>query len=963
MKRLFTFLFVLAAFAVQAQYLPNSSFDSWKTSCGNTDALNDMNQRPGVEPDGWNGSSVNQMGQKKQLVFNDANSVKLQNAWVGFLGIGSTAPGYITLGTPWVYASMTISDCDGGTYGGVSFTNRPDAITGRFKRTDSNSEDSYVIAYFWKGTFTSNVGKKSNPGTARDNVDRAVLGIENGAPVGKLVAKCNKRFSSTGGSWQTITVPIEYLNDDIPEMMNVVVSGGDYWSRENLNEGTTLFVDDIQFVYYSELASLVYDGENYFVNGKSSYVIGAEYDESKLSVSSNGKGAAIEKSYDKTSKVLTVKVYGDDFAVNSSNVHTYTIQFGSDEEVVDPDPTPDPDPAPTPGDVDYTPAFTGAKTNESRWITEIQLTSEKFADDSANTLTVNNDDKLCYNDYTGSVTMRAVEGETVTVDVSIGDASWMNAYVYIDEDKNGFAASIAEGSYYEPADDLVSYSFYNNGTTDDASGWNSAGGAIDGDGRNTVALPSFIAPEKCGTYRVRVKLDWCNIDPAGDRDGRFGDFMDNGGQIVDFLLQVVNDEVDYTPTNTGTRNYTERNIDAVKFVSADHGAVEYYLTETERASEYLDFTDAGLCFVATQGECVSVEIETDGSWVNHYIFIDHEADGFTATLAAGSYYEPAGDLVSYSFYNNGSDSDESGWNSNGDPITGDDRSNPAIPGFTVPLETGTYRMRIKQDWCSIDPMGDSDSNFGGTFSDYGGQIVDFLLQVVSNELDYTPTNVGTRDYTERNIDAIKFVSADHGAVEYYLTADECISEYLDLTDTELCFVATPGEYVSVEIGTDGSWVNHYIYIDHEADGFTASLAAGSYYEPAGDLASYSFYNNGSDSDESGWNSNGDPITGDDRSRPAIPGFKVPQETGTYRMRIKQDWCSIDPMGDSDSNFGGTFSDYGGQIIDVNLAVTEETGIEKTETEKVKTIYDLQGRKVENPTKGIYIINGKKVLVK
>ena len=29
--------------------------------------------------------------------------------------------------------------------------------------------------------------------------------------------------------------------------------------------------------------------ENYFVNGKSSYVIGAEYDESKLSVSSNGK--------------------------------------------------------------------------------------------------------------------------------------------------------------------------------------------------------------------------------------------------------------------------------------------------------------------------------------------------------------------------------------------------------------------------------------------------------------------------------------------------------------------------------------------------------------------------------------------------------------------------------------------------------------------------------------------------
>jgi hypothetical protein len=28
-----------------------------------------------------------------------------------------------------------------------------------------------------------------------------------------------------------------------------------------------------------------------------------------------------------------------------------------------------------------------------------------------------------------------------------------------------------------------------------------------------------------------------------------------------------------------------------------------------------------------------------------------------------------------------------------------------------------------------------------------------------------------------------------------------------------------------------------------------------------------------------------------------------------------------------------------------------------------SIYDIQGRKVENPTKGIYIVNGKKVVIK
>jgi hypothetical protein len=30
---------------------------------------------------------------------------------------------------------------------------------------------------------------------------------------------------------------------------------------------------------------------------------------------------------------------------------------------------------------------------------------------------------------------------------------------------------------------------------------------------------------------------------------------------------------------------------------------------------------------------------------------------------------------------------------------------------------------------------------------------------------------------------------------------------------------------------------------------------------------------------------------------------------------------------------------------------------------VKGIYDLQGRKVENPTQGIYIVDGEKVFVK
>ena len=64
-------------------------------------------------------------------------------------------------------------------------------------------------------------------------------------------------------------------------------------------------------------------------------------------------------------------------------------------------------------------------------------------------------------------------------------------------------------------------------------------------------------------------------------------------------------------------------------------------------------------------------------------------------------------------------------------------------------------------------------------------------------------------------------------------------------------------------------------------------------------------------------------------------------------------CSIIPVGEFDSATA---------LKAINDFVT---GIEevKGKDREVKTIYDLQGREVTIPTKGIYIINGKKVLVK
>ena len=292
-------LLSFSAFTANAQQLPNVGFDSWKTTCGSSRSVNEKKEvvRPGVEPAEWNGSNVNQtvFGVNKLepgLVTKQEEGgnkyLQLRNMYVGALGIGSNAPGFINFGTPWVYATSQIKKCDGGTFGGQSFTYKPDAIKGKYKRADSdaegkpisNNESSHIIVYLWYGTYQSFIGSTDlKTKEEKENVDRAVLGKTTGPISGKLVASCDKAFSSTANNdWETIVVPLNYeANAGNPAMMNVIISAGDYWNRSKLLDGTTLLVDDVDFVYYSTLTSLkagskaiaLKDGVyNYTVTGK-----------------------------------------------------------------------------------------------------------------------------------------------------------------------------------------------------------------------------------------------------------------------------------------------------------------------------------------------------------------------------------------------------------------------------------------------------------------------------------------------------------------------------------------------------------------------------------------------------------------------------------------------------------------------------------------------------------------------
>ena len=338
-------LLSISAFTANAQQLPNVGFDSWKTTCGTSRSISKDGKkvdvaRPGVEPSEWNGSNVDQLGQKKpdlvtKVEDNSNTVVQLKNIYIGLPipGLGSTAPGFMNFGTPWVYASTTIKDCDGGVFGGLSFNKKPDAIKGKYKRTDSNSEDSHIIAYLWNGTYTSKIGNVAQTVTEEQNdVDRVVLGKTTGLASGKLVASCDKAFSSTANNdWETIVVPLNYVaNAGNPTMMNVIISAGDYWNRSNLKKNTTLLVDDVDFVYYSTLTSLKAGSKTIALkDGVYNYTVAGKMPaEEEVVATCKSQFADAVVAVDAANYKVTVTVTnqgGKD--VDGATQHVYTLQY------------------------------------------------------------------------------------------------------------------------------------------------------------------------------------------------------------------------------------------------------------------------------------------------------------------------------------------------------------------------------------------------------------------------------------------------------------------------------------------------------------------------------------------------------------------------------------------------------------------------------------------------------------
>lgn len=306
-KAIASTLALLAFTAVSAQtyQLPNVGFNNWENALAMTHASSGNTiSTTGKAPASWYVPNISYSGDVNNptTTTSTANDVNLKNVRFGRGAASRYIPivGTLSVGKTW-YASYGDGTRDwdfkpdnylnpmyaqNGTFGGISFAGRPDALVGDFRiDTRSSGELAHVIAYLWNGTYYGEVASAfdcdkrtifgvvtscSNPRITGwhqfENLDRAIWNdIDpsivtsdivqniNKSSDAEIVAYCDLTFDNTFG-WTNYVIPLTYRSTATPSMTNVIVSAGDPWdSRKSVN-GNNIWADNLRYAYYSRLA-------------------------------------------------------------------------------------------------------------------------------------------------------------------------------------------------------------------------------------------------------------------------------------------------------------------------------------------------------------------------------------------------------------------------------------------------------------------------------------------------------------------------------------------------------------------------------------------------------------------------------------------------------------------------------------------------------------------------------------
>lgn len=343
---------VATSFTAQAQQLPNANFNGKWVDCIPFIGSNETGKVQGTQPEGWIISNVNGyqgLGATivgSQLTENENLAVALKNTPNPFMA-SQIVPAYMSLGTTWNTSKgmIAITNKDGGSFGGMKFTHRPDAIQFKYKRTAAEpSVPATVVAYMWKGEWQQadvpvTIALSGEPKKeTMINRDRSILGMESaeGGAVTKsedalCIAQIQEKLSEITEEWKEMTIPFNYADKNaVPTHINVIFAANDYFDASTVKKDNTLSIDDVAFVYYHALESLTYGDKVYTPNAE------GVIDLSEVAFDANtpmqfhvkGVGATVEKgTLNADTQEMTLEVRGNDFAANPESKTIYTLRF------------------------------------------------------------------------------------------------------------------------------------------------------------------------------------------------------------------------------------------------------------------------------------------------------------------------------------------------------------------------------------------------------------------------------------------------------------------------------------------------------------------------------------------------------------------------------------------------------------------------------------------------------------
>lgn len=305
------------------------------------------------------------------------------------------------------------------------------------------------------------------------------------------------------------------------------------------------------------------------------------------------------------------------------------------------------------------------------------------------------------------------------------------------------------------------------------------------------------------------------------------------------------------------------------------------------------------------------------------------------------------------------------------------RATPYDEGGTV--ETEETMIVAKPDAATEEFLGGEGEEIGATFQivNVSENEIKMALNISGNtfmydgEFNYEQPEEPKEDYAINFEKDAKQTHASRYSTSVSLTVNgqaqtiefgKTMNGYEDLTAQS--FTVTPGAEVTPAIGYVGEWMHGYVYVDLNNDK-QFSFNADSDDQTGTEVVSYSFYSasNGS----TGLNSKGETVSNNCNVNP-LPSFTAPAEEGTYRIRFKVDWNSIDAGGCVVS--GNNILNNGGGIYDATLVVKDViNGIDSINAEAANAeLFTVDGVKISKLQKGLNIVRTadgkvKKVVIK